>query len=330
MSKIAFEGQEYETESDESVLDCLTRHGVSVKYSCRAGVCQTCVMVANEGKPPESSQNGLKDVLKAQNYFLACACVPKSDIGIERPDSNLIEIETTVKSVDHLNPEVLRLRLVRPDNYEYYPGQYLTLNNANGVGRSYSIASIPVDDDFLELHIRIVPGGQVSEWAHTEVKAGDIVHITEPNGDCFYMPKDQEQSLLLIGTGTGLAPLYGIAREALRQGHSGPIHLYHGSRTLEGQVTPYGLYLIDELKALDQFHGQFFYHPCVSHGHVPDGMRQGRANELAFEDNKSLTGWAVYLCGREDMVKATKTKAYLAGASLQDIYADPFLVTPSS
>lgn len=329
MPKIAFEGQEYETEPDESVLDCLTRHGVSVKYSCRSGICQTCIMLAHEGEPCENSQEGLKDVLKTQNYFLACACVPKSDLGIGRPDSNLIEIETTVESTDLLNPEVVRLRLVRPDGYEYYPGQYLTLYNSNGVGRSYSIASIPEEENFLELHIRLIPGGQVSQWAHSELKAGDTVLITESNGDCFYIPENQEQSLLLIGTGTGLAPLYGIAREALHQGHSGPIHLYHGSRTLDGQVTPHGLYLVDEMKTLEQAHDQFFYHPCISRGHVPEGMRQGRANDLALEDHKDLSGWRVYLCGREDMVKATKTKAYLAGASLQDIYADPFVIAPA-
>ena len=327
MPTIAFEGQEYQSEPDESILDCLSRHGVSVKYSCRSGVCQTCIMVAQEGKPSEKSQLGLKDVLKARNYFLACVCVPQSDIGVGRPDSNLIEIETTVKSVYLLNPEVVRVRLCRPDNYQYYPGQYLTLFNSDGIGRCYSIASIPAEEDFLELHIRLVPGGQVSSWAH-KLKTGDTVRITEPNGDCFYVANKKDQPMLLIGTGTGLAPLYGIAREALRQGHSGAIHLYHGSRTLDGHTTSFGLYLFDELKALAQSRNQFYYHPSISSGHVPDGMRRGRANDLALIDHKDLTGWRVYICGREDMVKATKQKAFLAGSSLQDIYADPFLLTP--
>lgn len=328
MPTIAFEGKEYESEPDESILDCLTRHGVSVKYSCRSGVCQTCIMVAEEGTPPEKSQAGLKDVLKAQNYFLACSCVPKSDIGIGRPDSNLIEIETTVESNDLLNPEVNRIRLARPENYTYYPGQYLTLFNSSGVGRSYSIASVPSIEDFLELQIRLVPGGQVSSWVHKELKAGDTVRITESNGDCFYMGENKTQPMVLIGTGTGLAPLYGIARDAINQGHTGPIHLYHGSRTLDGHTTPYGLYLVDEMKTLAKIHDQFYYHPCISSGHVPDSMRHGRANELALEDHKDLSGMRIYLCGREDMVKTTKQKAFLAGASLQDIYADPFLITP--
>ena len=329
MSKISFEGQKYETESNESVLDCLARHGVSVKSSCKAGVCQSCMMVAHEGEPPEKSQAGLKSVLKAQNYFLACACVPKNDIHVGLPDKNLVEIETTIQAVDQLNTEVVRLRLVRPENYEYYPGQYLTLTNPHDVSRSYSIASVPAKEEFVELHIRRVPDGQMSGWAHTEAKTGDTVHISQSHGECFYIQNDPQQPLLLVGTGCGLAPLYGIIKEALRQGHSGPIHLYHGSRTLSGQLTSNGLYLVDELRNLEQSCDQFYYHPCISRGHVPENMRHGRANDMALEDHKDLTGWAVYLCGQEDMVKTTKTKAYLAGANLQNIYADPFIVTPS-
>jgi NAD(P)H-flavin reductase/ferredoxin len=327
MPKITFEGQEYLAKPGESILNCLSRHGVSVKYSCRSGVCQTCIMVANKGVPPEDAQAGLKDVLKAQNYFLACACVPKSDLGIGPPDSNLVEIETQVVEAELLNPEVIRLRLAQPENYDYFPGQYLTLYNSMGVGRSYSIASLPSIEDFLELHIRLMPRGQVSQWAHNGLIAGDSVRITESLGDCFYLPDNKEQPLLLIGTGTGLAPLYGITREALRQGHRGPIHLYHGGRALDGHTTSHGLYLVDELRELEKKYDQFFYHPSVSRGQVPEGMQQGRANELALGNHNNLTGWRIYLCGREDMVKATKQKTFLAGASLQDIYADPFLLT---
>jgi NAD(P)H-flavin reductase len=122
-----------------------------------------------------------------------------------------------------------------------------------------------------------------------------------------------------VGTGTGLAPLIGIARDALRQGHSGPIHLYHGSSTAEG------LYLMAELREMDQANANFHYQPCVSRGTVPDGVRSGRAADLALQDFAKLSGWRVYLCGREDMVKALQKKTFLAGASMQDIFADPFV-----
>lgn len=319
MPKVVFEGREFVTEPNETLLLCLIRHGVSVDYSCKAGICQTCLMVAVKGVPTETSQNGLKDALKARNYFLPCVCVPSGDMEVARGDDNLISEETTVNSVEPLNAEVVRLRLKRPANYSYFPGQFLNLHNDQHVSRSYSLASLAEGEDFLELHIRRVPGGKVSEWVHSGLKAGDTVRISQANGDCFYLPGRPEQPLLLIGTGTGLAPLFGILREAIRQGHRGPIHLYHGSSTEDR------LYLCDALEAISKEHSNFHYHPCVSRGETPGGVAVGRANDNALDDHSNLSGWRIFLCGREDMVKATKQRAFLAGASLQDIYADPFI-----
>lgn len=319
MSKIAFDGREYLAEDNESVLDCLIRHDVSVNYSCRAGVCQSCMMMMKEGTPSEASQKGLKDALKAQNYFLMCSYVAEEDIVIAWPGKDFQSVETDVLALDMLNADVLRVRLVRPENYSYFPGQFLNLQNPDGAERSYSLASLPDDGDFLELHVRHIPGGKVSGWVHTELKVDDRVSISPATGDCFYTPGQPGQNLLLVGTGTGLAPLYGILRDGLRQGHQGEIHLYHGSSAAEG------LYLVDELKALDAIHANVHYHPCVSQGTPPAGMTAGRADQKALEETGKLGGWRIYLCGREDMVKSVRQKAFLAGASLKDIYADPFV-----
>ena len=99
MPKVVFEGQEYLAEAGETLLTCLTRHGVSIDHSCKAGICQTCLMVALKGEPPEAAQNGLKDALKTRNYFLPCVCIPQTDMEIARPDDNLISVETTVTSL---------------------------------------------------------------------------------------------------------------------------------------------------------------------------------------------------------------------------------------
>jgi len=319
MPKILFEGQGYQCEPGESVLDCLTRQGVSVNYSCKAGVCQSCMMVAVEGEPTSASQIGIKETLKAQNHFLICSCVPETDMQVAVPDRAGSSFDTTVLSLDKLSADVVRLRLARPDYYDYLPGQFLNLTNDAGVTRSYSLASVPELDDFLELHIRHVPGGLVSSWVAEELQVGDRVTISQATGQCSYLPGREEQSLLLVGTGTGLAPLVGIVRDALRQGHSGPIHLYHGSSTAEG------LYLVSELLAMDEGNAVFHYHPCVSQGTPPQGMQSGRAANVALEDFAQLSGWRVFLCGREDMVKTLQKKSFLAGASMQDIFADPFV-----
>ncbi len=319
MTKIRFENHHYSLKSGESVLDCLLREGVAVEYGCKSGGCQSCKMQITDGSPTAQSQSGLDDAAKAQNHFLPCICFPEQDLEIARlGKENGNTLETKVLAHDMLSPEVLRLRLQRPDTYDYIPGQFLNLYNPDGVGRAYSIAS-QKEEPFLELHIRHVPNGKVSGWANTCLKTGDRVSISQPAGDCFYTPGNPKQPLLMIGTGTGLAPLYGILKDALHQNHQGEIHLYHGSSVVDG------LYMVEVMRAIAEKTDNFFYYPCVGQDSVPKGIFSGRENQKALADRDDLSGWRVYLCGHEEMVIPTKEKTFLAGASLKDIYSDPFV-----
>jgi NAD(P)H-flavin reductase len=83
---------------------------------------------------------------------------------------------------------------------------------------------------------------------------------------------------------------------------------------------------VDELRRFSSDYENFQYNPCAD---VDAGShcREGRADQLAFADLPSLKGWRVYLCGHPDMVKSSKKRAFLAGASIQDIYSDPFVLS---
>jgi NAD(P)H-flavin reductase len=161
----------------------------------------------------------------------------------------------------------------------------------------------------------------MSAWIHESLGVGDTIDVSGPYGNCFYLPDSPTQGLLLIGTGAGLAPLWGIVSDALAQGHTGPIRLYHGS------WKPEGLYLVDALQRLAAAHPNFTYVPCVDADALPD-YRVGRADQVAHTDLPELKGWRVYLCGHPDMVKSARKRAFLAGASMQEIYADPFVLSP--
>lgn len=82
---------------------------------------------------------------------------------------------------------------------------------------------------------------------------------------------------------------------------------------------------MDELWRLSETHPNFHYIPCVDSA-GGSGLREERADLAALRDFSDLKGWRVYLCGHPGMVNTMKRKAYLAGAALQDIYADPFVV----
>lgn len=278
------------------------------------------MMRAVEGTPPADSQKGLKPTLQHRGFFLACICKPEMEMSVVLAgDEALPKIATTLIEKTLLTPELLRLRLRPETAIEFQAGQFINVHHPDGLIRSYSIASLP-SEGVIELHVERVASGRMSGWLHDQISVGDRLEIDGPHGDCFYLSEKPQQNLLLIGTGSGLAPLWGIARAALEHGHQGEIHLFHGSRSAQR------LYLVDELKQLARDHSNFFYTPCVSGENSP-GFTAGRANEVALQRFPKLGGWGVYLCGHPEMVNNAKRDTFLAGANFQDIYADPFTIS---
>jgi len=318
--KITIGERRIDCQQGESLLDALLREQVDIPYACREGACQSCMVRSLLGSPPPEAQKGLKDVLQHQNYFLACLCLPHADMTISIGASPATFNQATVIGKELLNPETLLLTIELAAPMDYYAGQFVNLKRADGLIRSYSIANNRIHAHKLTFHIRRLAGGHFSEWAHQELAIGDRIDVSDPQGSCFYLPNNLEQNMLLVGTGSGLAPLAGIIEEALHEGHHGEIHLYHGSREKDG------LYWIAEMRELEQKHPNFHYTPCVSRGDATDGLAQGRANDVALSELSSLKNWRVYLCGHPDMVHQTKRDAFLKGANFQNIYSDAFHV----
>lgn len=69
MESLTFEGKPIRIAPGETVLAALLAAGVELPNSCRAGVCQTCLVQAIDGNPPAAAQQGLPDALKAQGYL---------------------------------------------------------------------------------------------------------------------------------------------------------------------------------------------------------------------------------------------------------------------
>ncbi len=79
---VSYNGKDFVLGKGESVLDCLLRSGQMVAYSCRAGMCHSCIMKTNAGQPPPAAQEGLHPSVKQQGFFLSCQYYPERDIEI--------------------------------------------------------------------------------------------------------------------------------------------------------------------------------------------------------------------------------------------------------
>jgi len=313
MARLRFRDQEYET-AGRSVLDCLGENGHDIPHSCRSGVCHGCLMRAVRGAVPTRAQDGLRDTLVAQGFFLACQCHPEQALEAALEGAGAQQFAARVLARRLLGPGIMCLEISRPANYEYRAGQYLRLFRDASAWRNYSLASVPGLDDSLHLHVRLVPGGAVSGWVHERLVAGQEITISGAQGECFHFPGAPDKDLLLVGTGTGAAPLWAIARDALHSGHRGRVHLYHGSREEAGQ------YLRKDLAALQARWPNFHYHPSVA----PGGGHADVA-QIALREIGDLAHWRVYLCGSPRMVDSARLECFLAGAASAEIFADAFL-----
>ena len=318
MTALTYNGLRYDCRDDETVLDASLRQNMGIPFSCRNGICQVCLQRCVNGSVPAIAQKGLRPGLRASGYFLPCKCVPTDDMEIAPPRDTDLYSPAFVHRKELLAPDVCRLLLEPATALYYHAGQFINLRRADGLTRSYSLASVPQDDPYLELHVKRMPGGTLSNWIFDTLRAGDEIEIQGSQGRNYYAVSDAAQPMLLVATGTGLAPLMGIARDALLSGHTGEIFLYHGSRE------PQGLYLHKDTLGLCGQYTNFHYTACVSGNDVPAGVYRGRVHEIAFGLHANLRGWRLHLAGRSEMVHAAENLALRAGARPADIFADPF------
>jgi CDP-4-dehydro-6-deoxyglucose reductase, E3 len=316
MATIHYASQDFAVQDGESVLDCLLRNGIKASHSCKTGACQTCLVKGSGGDIPETAQTGLKDTLRAQGYFLACSHRPEGDLTVS-PAGSEQRMPARISDLTALNDFVLRVRMRAEGPFDYYPGQFISVVRDDGLARSYSLASLPSENE-LELHVRRVPGGAMSEWLHRQVR-DTPVWLQGPAGNCFYVPGKPEEPLLLAGAGTGLAPLYGIVRDALRRGHSGAVWLFHGA------LDPSGLYLTSELMALAEVHPNFHYVRSVLRDSNDNEIATGLLDQCILGRFPKLAGWKGYVCGDPQLVNSLRKKLFVAGMASKAIYADAFV-----
>jgi NAD(P)H-flavin reductase/ferredoxin len=327
MSHVTLNTSSYETLDGESVLDCLLRHEQAIPHACKTGVCQSCLVKVVKGTLSPKAVAGLKPTLQAAGYALACQWVPsQEDVELLLTDAQTDAAPVVIRELQRLNPTVMRVALEFAGNDQRFssrPGQYLNLINPSGVVRSYSIASDYEQDGCLELHVADTAQGQFTRWLFDEARPGMQLHARGPAGDCFYLPESNKDfPMLLVGTSTGLAPLYGIVRDALRQGHRGPITLLHGGSST-GR-----LYYINELQALNVKYPGFTYQPLVLNNDGKDPrICQGDITQVTLQqlNPATLAHQRVYLCGAPEFVQSLRKQVFMKGVRSSHIHCDAFV-----
>ncbi len=327
-------GRQFTVEPGETVLDAALRQHVILPYGCRNGACGSCKSKVLEGSVEMGahSDHALNAVEAAQGVALMCCSTITADLTIESrlvagaADIPVRKMPCRIASIERLVPDVARVKLQLPasERLQYLAGQYVELILRDGTRRSYSMATAPHAAGQLELHLRHMPGGRLTDalFGVTEppIKERDILRLEGPLGT-FFLREDSELPIVLLASGTGFAPIKAIVEHARHKDLRRPMTLYWGGRR------PQDLYMDALCRQWADEIPDFRYVPVVSDALPEDGWsgRDGFVHRAVMADFPDLSGHQVYACGAPVVVDSAQ-RDFAARCALPEdqFFADAF------
>jgi ring-1,2-phenylacetyl-CoA epoxidase subunit PaaE len=215
---------------------------------------------------------------------------------------------------------------------KYQPGQYLTLMfriNGRRYIRPYSFSSAPLIDPNLEVTVKRVPGGIVSNHIIDKVKVDDIVEVMEPMGD-FTLDETTltpATHIVLWGAGSGITPLMSIAKYALNKNLTGHVTLVYGNRNAESVIFQDK---INRLKAEFENFSAWHFHTQLAVAPNNPYLVQGRIDPnkvLAVMHNEGVLDDTIhYICGPSGLKESVKAALSSLGIDTNKVYSEDFEV----
>jgi CDP-4-dehydro-6-deoxyglucose reductase len=318
----------------QSLLDAALDASLNLPHSCKGGNCGSCRarLLKGEIHYPNGAPLGLSEAEVADGYVLLCQARARTDLSIEilrisTPDQILTKrLPARIERAVPLSHDVMGLYLKLPaaEAFEYRAGQYIDVMLSGGRRRSFSIASPPHDSRPLELHVRRVEGGEFSAPLFADEGRGTLLTIEGPLGQFVY--RDGDSKLLLVGGGTGLAPLLSMIRHVVENGIERDIRLYWGVRA---ERDLYARAALEELVKRARA-GFFHYVPVLSEGSPEWQGRRGFVHQAVIEDVQTLEGYEVYAAGPPAMIEAVRRDFSRHGAAPDRLYFDSFDYAPDT
>jgi len=241
-----------------------------------------------------------------------------------------------VNEVIRETPDAVTITFWHPISEEvrYLPGQFLTfLLNINGqkVRRSYSMASSPHVDVSLAVSVKRVPGGLVSNYLCDRIRPGDVLETLEPMGT--FTPKFDPQSrrtIVLIGAGSGITPLFSMAKSALHVEPNSRVWLIYGNRNQESIIYK------AHLDAMEKAYGpsRFSVMHVLSQPDAGWTGAEGRLNQhtlsrmleaMPAQERQTVSA---YLCGPDGMMAEARSALALIGVPTERVFKESYVSAP--
>ncbi len=318
-------------EGGRSLLSTLASEKIYIPSACGGkATCGLCKVQVLEGAgpflPTEEPYITLEE--RAKHVRLSCQIKVKGNMKLGIPEElfNIREYMCELESMTDMTYDIKRLRMKLPpgQTINFKAGQFMQFYSKpygkikEEAFRAYSISSKSSEHDYIELLIRLVPGGIVTGYVHTALNEGDQVRLSGPYGD-FYLRGDCEE-LIMVAGGSGLAPIRSLVYEVIEKELPHKMRFFFGANTLKD------LYYMDEFAQIEKDHPQFTFIPCLAFPKPEDNWTGDTGFVTVALENQVDTGEGkeAYLCGSPGMLDACMTVLRSKGFTDQAIFYDKF------
>jgi CDP-4-dehydro-6-deoxyglucose reductase, E3 len=321
--------REFDAAPGQALLDAALAARLNVPHSCKGGNCGACRarLLRGEIHYPNGPPLGISAAEAADGMILLCQARARTDLAIETfemrsaDDAVIKRLPCRIERTLPLSHDVMGLFLKLPaaEEFRFEAGQYIDIILSGGRRRSFSIACPPHDARPLELHVRRVPGGEFTDRLFHEDTRSSLLTIEGPLGGFFYRTHAQTPSpMLMIGGGTGIAPLLSILRHVIENGIERAMTVYWGVRSERD------LYAHATLESLARRATHLRYLPVLSEASPTWAGLKGFVHEAALEGVADLESHEVYAAGPPAMIAAVQGEFARRGAATDRLYFDSF------
>lgn len=318
-------GRSFTAEKGQSLLEAAESAGVRLPYSCRIGRCSTCKCMISGASHPLTEEVGLTDEERSLGWSLACVREADDDVVLEIEDLTFLKlppkklVPVKIDALELLSHDVMKVKLRQPpgSSVEYLAGQYADVIGPGGVRRSYSLASLSGSGS-IELHIRRVDGGAMSEYWFNHAKLNDLLRIEGPKGT--FIPRyNCKHDVVFLATGTGIAPIKAMLEQISslpKTERPNSVRLFWGGRR------PDDLYW-DPKPILDGLS----FTPTLSRPDDCWAGAKGYVQVAALSETFSIATTQVYACGSDAMVRSARSAFERAGLPPRSFFSDAFVAS---
>jgi ring-1,2-phenylacetyl-CoA epoxidase subunit PaaE len=235
-----------------------------------------------------------------------------------------------IKEVRNETTDCVSVRFEIPDDlqslFKYTQGQSLTVRSViegQEVRRTYSLCSSPLDNEW-RVAIKRVDGGLFSSFAHSRLKAGDVLEVMQPVGR-FNTPLDpaNRKHYVAFAAGSGITPVLSLIKTTLATEPSSRFTLVYGNRTRSSII------FFEELEAIkNKYMDRFTLINILSREKTETPVSTGRIDNNKLTELSRLIPYTrideYFVCGPEEMIFTVRDFLEQQGVASRHIHFELF------